>query len=261
MQTGEVQQALNLEEKTWYAMSLGDLTLYLQQKGSELLTATAYQSNDAPPLCQVLHPVEQLADGVKIKERLYIGDPEEQYRIQLQLADKPYQVKTDTPIRIGPNGHLVLYVSTPLWVQLISTSGQVMSEYPAVSPRLSWVGSSTTEGALCYSSKSTAPADITQVQRREHRAVTAMELVNSGTAPLSVERLSLPLNMLSLYYASGEGFWTESVRFRIEPGSGETTIVASAKPPLDIGEAKLISEPRESGKSSRLKTAMNLIMG
>ncbi|MFT6351413.1 MAG: hypothetical protein ACJAZ4_000674 [Neptuniibacter pectenicola] len=257
------QQELNLDEKQWYSMSLGDLTLFLQQNGNELLTAVSYQDRDKPALCKALGKIEQLPDGVSVGERLYSGPEEESVYIELQLADKPYQVNADRPIKLGPKGRAVLYVSTSLWVQLKTVDTQkVMTEYPAIVPRMSWVGSTTIEGALCYSTKTAAPSELSQVSRKVHRAITALEIVNdSNHSPLTIQRLSLPLNMLSLFYSESAGYWTESVRFRMDASTGETVIVTSQKPPDELGDCTKISTARDSKQSSRLRTAMKLIMG
>ena len=76
-----------------------------------------------------------------------------------------------------------------------------------------------------------------------------------------IQRLSLPLNMLSLFYSESAGYWTESVRFRMDSLTGETVIVTSQKPPDEIGDCNKITEPRDANQSSRLRTAMKLIMG
>ena len=254
-------ESLSLPKDTWHSMFLGDLMLFMQRNKNELLIAYAYQNKDSAPLCQTLSAVESLPEAVILKERIYLGN-EEGLAVQLQLADKPYQVKADTPIRIGPKGRLVLYVSTPLWVQMKSLENQsVISEYPAVIPRFSWVGSNTTEGDLCYSTKTAAPSEFEEVNRHAHRAVTALEIINDSSNSLTIERLSLPLNILNLFFSTDLGYWTESVRFRFDSALGETTVVTSQRPPEEIGECKKVTIARNSGKPSRFRTAMNLIMG
>ena len=246
----------------WHALALGDLELYVKQQEKEVLSALLYQAPSLPPLCRDMDTVERLPEGVVVQERLYFDHENDILSIQLQLADKPFQVKPMTAVKIVPKGRMVLYVSTPLWIQLKSHNDQfVIVEYPLVIPRMSWVGSSTTDGSLCYSSKTTAPADLNSVKHHRHRAITALELINDSDTVLVVERLSLPLNILSLFYSEKTGYWTESVRFRIDASTGETTVVASQKPPELVEEWHQVSCPRSEGKISRFRTAMNLIMG
>lgn len=254
-------EPLNLEKDIWHSMFLGDLMLFIQRNKNELLIAFEHQNKDSISLLKPLAVVKSLPKNVPLQERIYLGE-EEDVALQLQLADKPYQVKADTPIKIGPKGRLVLYVSTPLWVQVKSLESQaVIREYPAVIPRLSWVGSNTTEGSLCYSTKTAAPSDFLKVNRHAHRAVTALEIINDSSHSLVIERLSLPVNILNLFLSPKLGYWTESVRFRFDSSIGETTVVTSQKPPEEIGDCKKVTTARNSGKSSRFRTAMNLIMG
>jgi hypothetical protein len=254
-------EPLSLMQNTWHSIFLGDLMLFMQHNDNELLIAFEYQSKDSAPLYKALEAIGSFPEAVELKERIYLGN-EEDITFQFQLADKPYQVKADTPIRIGPKGRLVLYVSTPLWIQIKSLASEtVISEYPAVLPQLSWVGSNTTEGDLCYSTKTTAPSEFEEVNRHAHRAVTALEIINDSSNSLTIERLSLPLNILNLFFSTDLGYWTESVRFRFDSALGETTVVTSQRPPEEIGECKKVTIARNTGKPSRFRTAMNLIMG
>ncbi|MGB0732736.1 MAG: hypothetical protein ACPGPF_03185 [Pontibacterium sp.] len=255
------QGSMQLAEEQWYSIELGDLLFYIMKSENIYSIATDYQPAKAPSLFKAITPISHLPDSVEIKQKIYSADDERPY-LSLQLADKPYEVNPAADINIAPHAKLILYVSTPVWLQ-INTQGEnlCLAEYPTVSPRLSWVGASTTEGSLCYSTDSTAPSVFSQVKHNYHRALTALELINDGNKPIKIDRLSLPLPILSLYRTTQDSFWTESVRYRIHPESGETTVVAGSKPPEEVGETTKIASARDTSKTSRFRTAMNLILG
>lgn len=261
MMQGCIWSGLQLQDASWYVAELGDLSLYLMRKGDEYITATRYQQPLMSARSRKAELLEALPEDIDVKERLYLSDAEEPV-LALQLADKPYQVKPATLVKIAPKSRLVLYVSTPLWLQLmLPESGEVIVEYPTVVPRMSWVGPSTTEGSLCYSTQTSAPSNFAEVKQYKHRALTALEVVNDGETLLAIDRLSLPLNILSLYHSEKNGYWTESVRYRINADTGETKVVAAQRPPEELGLAQLISRARNSNKTGRFRTAMNMIVG
>lgn len=256
------KKPIDISDGAWHSTALGDLLLYISRKGEEYNIAKEYQSPHLASLCKPLSVIGGLPEGTQVEERFYLQSDSDIPVFSLQLADKPYQVKPAALVKIAPHSRLVLYVSTPLWLQVRSPScGEVLAEYPAVRPRMSWVGSNTIEGSLCYSSQTSAPSNLSEVRHTKHRALTALELVNDGNKVLVIDRLSLPLNILSLYICNKNEYWTESVRYRVNPDTGETTIVASQKPPEQLGEALQISEARSQNRASRFRTAMSLIMG
>jgi hypothetical protein len=253
---------LDLQEACWYESQLGDLCLYLMKKGGEYITATMYQPPSKSALNCPLQSLDSLPESIEAKERLYLSEIDETPVLDLQLADKPYEVKPAALVKIAPKSRMTLYVSTPLWLQFkLPHSNQVIVEFPTVQPRMSWVGRTTTEGSLCYSTRTSAPSSFTEVRQYPHRVLTALELVNDGEQMLSIDRLSLPLNSLSLYHTQANGYWTESVRFQINPESGDTTVIAADKPPEELGETILISRARNPKTVSRFRTAVNLIVG
>lgn len=255
-------EPLCLAESQWYEMQLGDLFFYVMRKGDVYWTTQDYQESSSQALFKPLEPVSDLPEHLEIKEKIYFPETSEQLVITLQLADKPYQVNPAADVKIAPQSRLILYVSTPLWLQVrAEDEGEILAEYPTVIPRLSWVGKNTTEGSLCYSTRTSAPSVFSEVKHYKHRALTALELVNDGEQLITIDRLSLPLNILGLYHTDTGGYWTESVRYRIKPETGETTIVAGQRPPEELGDVRLISRARSTDKTSRFRTAMNLIMG
>lgn len=255
-------KSLSLVESQWYEMQLGDLFFYVMQKGDAYWTALDYQLSSSQSLAKSLEPIDTLPEHLQVKEKIYLPELSESPLITLQLADKPYQVNPAADVKIAPKSRLVLYVSTPLWLQLQSISdGKILAEYPTIIPRLSWVGGSTTEGSLCYSTRTSAPSVFSEVRQYQHRALTALELINDGDQLLNIDRLSLPLNTLGLYHSASDGYWTESVRYRINTETGETTVVAAQRPPEELRDVVTISKSRDSNKASRFRTAMNIIMG
>ena len=256
------EKSLTLIELQWYEMQLGDLFFYVMKKENAYWTALDYQVSSNPPVAKPLEPINVLPEHLQVKEKIYLPESSEAPRVTIHLADKPYQVNPAADVKIAPKSKLVLYVSTPLWLQLRSISdGKVLAEYPTVIPRLSWVGGSTTEGSLCYSTRTSAPSAFTEVKQHKHRALTALELINDGDQVLNIDRLSLPLNILGLYYSSTNGYWTESVRYRINTETGDTTVVAAQRPPEELGDVVIVSPARDTNKTSRFRTAMNIIMG
>ena len=251
----------DLDEDQWNEVQLGDLYFYINKKGDAFWAAVKYQGASSLPLQKSLCSIEQLPSGLEVKEKIYLPMETGAPILNLQLADKPYQVNPAADVKIAPKSRLILYVSTPLWLQLKTRDDKLLVEYPTVQPRLSWVGTNTTEGNLCYSTRTSAPSVFSEVKQYSHRALTALELINDGNKLLTIDRLSLPLQILGLYHSESSGYWTESVRYRINSETGDTTVVAAQRPPEELGEVTEIAKARNENKTSRFRTAMNLIMG
>lgn len=251
-----------LSEQHWQAIQLGDLTLYLRRHGEEMLLAEHYQPAALPSLEPQFSPVTELPAAVKIKQRISDLQPICAVRLRPQLADRAYQVTAQTPLQLVPGSKALLYVRTPVWLQLYAVDDErLLAEQPVVTPMLSWIGPNTIEGKICYTTRSAAPNDLSEVSNSPHRVTTALELVNDGEKAIAVERLSLPVPQLAIFELASGALWSESVRIRFEAQQGHAAVVTGKTPPEQLGEAQPRAQAREKLQSGRLRTAIGMVLG
>ncbi|MEH6356449.1 MAG: hypothetical protein V7760_10550, partial [Marinobacter sp.] len=68
------------------------------------------------------------------------------------MADRPTVIRPYQPLTIAADGHCVIYVGTALWMNVcIGPNRVLVASIPLSEPSLTWVGSNTMEGELCYS--------------------------------------------------------------------------------------------------------------
>jgi hypothetical protein len=172
-------------------------------------------------------------------------EPPETIRLTPVLADRPVVVSPESPLLVPPGQDLVLYLSTPLWVQVtIGSSPAALLDQPTHRPTDTWFGSSTMAGELCYGSRTAARLNIDNVPVRPYRAVTIAEIGNRAKTPLTVEKLRIPTPNMSVYATAEGQLWTETVSFERQE-EGEMARVSHGKGPPDLApSARVLGAPR-----------------
>ncbi|MDH3305454.1 MAG: hypothetical protein OEM50_10505 [Gammaproteobacteria bacterium] len=178
--------------------------------------------------------------------RYAIGSAETELELKPRLGDRPFIVSPEEPLFLLAGQEAVLYVSTIVWIQasVADGDGNVLLDVPTIRRSDTWFGDNTREGELCYSTKTSARTDLTNIQPRPHRAVTPVEIRNEGAGVLPIEQLRVPVPALSLYSDDGDQLWTDAVCFVRQEGhdgAAMTTPEPSAHLP---GKRTLIAEPR-----------------
>ena len=163
------------------------------------------------------------------------------------LPDRSVVVRPAVPIRILGGESIKLYVSAPLWFTAkVGVDNPSFFEAPFWRPSDTWFGNSTIEGELCYSKYSNACIRLDAIDKRAHRAITPIHVVNRSSETLSFERFNLPMPMLNLY-ADGEGFlWTQAltvIRHEDDPVA-EISVGKEAAP--EALETHFVAGPRIS---------------
>ncbi|MGA9853374.1 MAG: hypothetical protein WBR15_10640 [Gammaproteobacteria bacterium] len=202
-----------LKANTMGCWHLGPLVLWVQRltgewriawrAGEELMQQVAEVKLALPP--------EEPAEGMAVS-RFSFRDTGKPMRLVPALADRPVVVKPDMPLYIPSGEEITLYVSTTLWVRIFigHDSGPLM-EIPTLRPSDTWFGPNTRSGEICYASRTFAHTRAEDIVLRPHRAITPVHIRNHAPDALAVERLSVPVPLLSLSVNERGQFWTQSV--------------------------------------------------
>jgi hypothetical protein len=161
------------------------------------------------------------------------------------LADRPVVTSPRVPLFVSPGERATLFVSTPLWLQL-KGEGQTLLELPIRRLSDTWFGPSTREGELCYATKTRAALEVGNLDLLARRAVTPVRLKNRGSTPLTLERLKLPVPLLSLFGSDDGTLWTETVAMNREESSEMAQVDVRSGPPSEARGPMLLTAPRES---------------
>ncbi len=182
--------------------------------------------------------------------RFAVADASGSLVLEATLADRPVVIRPETPLFVPARQSVELYVSTPVWARvLVREDRQTLCEVPTFRPSDTWFGPSTTEGELCYASRTSARLAFEEVPLRFHRAVTPVLVRNEGSDALLVERVQLPVQYLSLFRGENGFLWTEPVTLERHAGEAAHVRIGHGAPQRAMG-ARLLSEPRRAPESN-----------
>lgn len=169
--------------------------------------------------------------------------------LQPALADRPVVSRPEHPLYVPPGELVTLYLSTAVWIRVeLAESGSLLQELPSYRMSDTWFGASTTQGELCYATRTAGRLQLENLPRRFHRAVTPLRIKNTGTDALALERVQLPVEYLALYTTPTHGLWTPAVTMTRSEGHQGAGIQIRSGPPTDAKGAELLREPRKTDK-------------
>lgn len=183
-------------------------------------------------------------------------------RLVPMLADRPVVVRPELPLFIPSGEEITLFVSTTLWVALhMGMQTQPLIEMPSLRPSDTWFGPNTRQGELCYASRTLAHTRMEDVIPRPHRAVTPVKIRNRSQDPLLLERLSVPVPLLTLHQDKDGHFWTQSLALERAGRDGEVHLqLGDASLPGDLS-IRQISTPRQTEDDSGVLRALSRFFG
>jgi hypothetical protein len=178
-----------------------------------------------------------------------------------QLADRTVVTRPSTPISLAPGEEITLYLSTPLWIQFeISGKGEnALDELAIHRPSDTWFGPSTREGELCYASQTSGRTNLEKLPVRASRAITPLIIINRASDKLLIERIALPMPLLSLF-ATPEGLlWTQSATLLRDDDGDMAELKLSKDAPKEAVGAVRINKPRQHPEKGMLVRAFSSI--
>ena len=165
---------------------------------------------------------------------------------------------TDT-INIPASERATLFMSSPIWVQfLLHETETLLADLPVHILSDTWFGPNTREGELCFSNESSARIYLDRLPTRPERVITPVTFVNAGADPVTIDRLNLPLPLLSIFQTTS-GFWTQEITIRREADLDEATVELSPSPPAQHPSAQLVAESRMSEDGGAITKALSML--
>jgi hypothetical protein len=183
-------------------------------------------------------------------------------RLRPLLADRAVVVGAYQPVFVPSGEETTLYISSPLSLQVeVGEAGVVLQEIPILRLSDTWFGPNTREGELCYAARTNARHSLREVQLRPHRAVTPVRIRNQGRTQLPIEKLSLPVPLLSLYGRADGSLWTQAIALTRAAESDLANLRVDAGPPPEAAGASLLSSPRRATERGTLVRAFSGLFG
>jgi len=196
--------------------------------------------------------------------RYALGKAPRRIRLTPRVADRSVVVRPDSPLYVPPGEETVIYVSTSVWVQIEAVDDQriiPLGERPGYRPSDSFFGSNTREGEVCYASRSLARLRMEDVVQRPHRVLTPVTVRNKGEDELLIERINVPLPLLTLYASNTQQLWTQPLTME-RGGDGREAALKLEEMRLPASmQVTRLSEPREMPGKQGLFRALDRLLG
>lgn len=161
------------------------------------------------------------------------------------LADRPVVLRPETPLFVPAKESIEIFASTPVFLRAdFRNDDSVELELPTFRMSDTWFGPTTTEGELCYASRTHAQLSADLLKPRPHRAITQITIKNGASESLPIERLKLPVQSLGVYRGVSSALWTETVTFRREATDDNAAVSIGSRPPAAAGDVTQLGKPR-----------------
>lgn len=196
------------------------------------------------------------------QERFVVGETGDRVSLRPALPDRAVVSLPRVPLHLLPEREITLYVGSPVWVAI--AGGNPASNLRELPLRLlsdTWFGGSTRDGELCFATQTRACLNSENLPVLSRSALTSVAIRNQAADPLLLERLKLPVPLLSLYRDPQGRLWTEGVTLTRTEGSGMASLDIRPGPPDEAGATELLAGPRDVSESRPLIRAFSRLLG
>ncbi len=240
---------------------LGALTLAVHHGKGEWQLASQYvEEADAPEVAALL-----LRDGAPEDgnlERFLYAESSAALVFTPLLADRSVVIRPRQPVYLPSGQETTMYLSTPATLRISIDEPRVtLRELPMLPLSDTWFGPSTREGELCYAGRTHARHELDEVPRRVHRVITPLTIRNAAPTVLPLEKVNLPVPLLSVYGDVAGRLWTQGVSLQRGSDSDMAALQIDAAPPAEAGDVSLLSGPRQTQSRVALVRAFSLLFG
>lgn len=190
--------------------------------------------------------------------RYPMGNTEVPIRLIPVCADRAIIAKPLDTVVLPAKQQVTVYIGSPVWVRVLAGE-TILCEIPTWIPASSWFGPSTIVGSLCYSTRTRARLDCTNLLKSPGRILTAVVISNASSGQISIERLALPLPLMATFATSDGSLWTEQARIDYRTETDFASAEMEKGPPLKNQPAIRVCparQPPPAGHFSRLFGAL-----
>jgi hypothetical protein len=227
---------------------IGPLSLLVSRLPNEWRVCRASSGNPSDSELSASVPADGAELGAgQLVTRYASSDGSESVELTPVMPDRSVVTRPEHPITVVARASVTLYVGSPLWVRIAAGSpARVLGDFPAFQPQLTWWGPSTIQGESCYATRTYGRLRLEEARPGPHRVLTAVRIVNRSADPLVIERLNLPVRMLSVHAANGSSrLWTEAVTLERAEGEDFAELALEDDPGPDVVDCVRVGAARE----------------
>lgn len=250
-----------VDEGSSLELQLGPLELTVGRISRAWLLAVARtpeQEAGTPSHCQLRKGLPERFD-----ERYIQAETPGRLRLEPALADQAIVVRPYQPVLLPGHEEITFYLSTPISIRIrAGQSATLLREVVSQPLSKTWFGPNTRNGELCLADRSHAVDQIEALPNRPHRAITPVHIRNATDMPLRLERVSLPVPLLSLYGAADGSLWTQQLSLVREQADDRARVAIKGLPDSAGEPLTRLSGPRqEPGRSNPVLRVFSALFG
>ncbi len=225
-----------------YHWAIGDLNLWCSRTSQEIQFA-----HKRLPASDAVTKIEVPPEDVSWS-RFALKKEHPAIRISPLFPDRPIVVKPETLFKLNQGIQARIYVRVPIWLKIELTTREPITlvEIPTVVLSNTWFGSFL-EGELCYWISSSARREIEPDPRRNYLAICPIQLINGSESDLSIEKICLRVENLSLFF-DGSQLWADETRVTYKGEDAASQLDFNRRAPTEATTATMISLPRNQPK-------------
>lgn len=239
---------------------IGPLALSLESLESEWILNYHYDTlaDEDFDRCIVASSATPLAPPFETER--FVGSKRRSVSIVPALADRSVVSRPEVPFRLLPGESVQMFIGTPLWFRIeIPEQDLCIWEMPLSRPSDTWFGPSTQEGEFCYATRTGARLRERDVPIRPFRAVTPITLSNSAEDAMLLERINLPVPLLSAFHTPHGNIWTNAIELERQEDGDMAELKIKPGPPASKRGATLLCKSRIDPGGSILRTLSSLL--
>lgn len=234
-------------------VDVGPLTLWLRSVQNEIWVAHRVGVEEGNPLDEEPEESEW--------SRWALADRPHRLRLRPVFPDRPLVVKPEHPFTLLRRADARLYARIPVWVSLevVEEGGgraTVLTEIPTERLSDTWWGDFL-DGELAYWVPTKGRRVVTPDLFEPHLVMATLQLTNRSEDDLTVEKLALRVEHLSIYLKDG-CLWAEEVKVHYHGEEVGSEIHMDDEPPAEAEGAVELSPARAQARSLRARTFARL---
>ncbi|MCA9600306.1 MAG: hypothetical protein KC776_43680 [Myxococcales bacterium] len=237
---------------------IGPLTLDVTRLEREWLVTHRSTENGHDDQVQVepeLEPTEELEAGTQVA-RFGVSHDGDEIELVPVMPDRAVVTRPEHPVTVPARESATMYVGAPLWIRIREPKkDRTLLDLPAVRPIQTFWGVDTCEGELCYATRTYGRLRLSDARVPPHRVLTAVRIENDEATPLLIERLHLPVRVLSVYSDDQDRLWSEAVTLSRKQGEEFAELSLEKNPGPEAANAQRVSKAREKAEKNELVRA------
>lgn len=247
------------ETKCW---RVGERALLIKRKATEWNTWNIESAAEEDVDIMVSDGAEIDLESSLVFGRFLEKSTSEKIKVTPLLADRTMIARPASPLTILAGEKIQLFISSPIWFCAETwPSGKCLVDLPFWRPSDSWFGSSTIDGQLCYAKYTSAKTELDELDFHPHRATTAITVFNRHSKALTINRINVPVNFLSLYSDNKNQLWTSRISIKIEGESADVELVIDKHFSSEFEPHLLVSCPRISSEHGKIIRRISNLFG